>query len=68
MTAGEHRTLTICLIAQTWPRPVQEVTLFWQMTRRPNVAEYWNETIKLLVQPDMEEEELLHYPLTNYTM
>lgn len=32
------------------------------------VAEYWNETIKLLVQPDTEEEELLHYHLTNYTM
>lgn len=33
VTAGEHRTLTICLIAQTWPQPVQEITFLWQMTR-----------------------------------
>lgn len=33
-TAGEHRTLTICLIAQTWPQPVQEMIFLWQMTRR----------------------------------
>lgn len=56
----ENTGLYICLIAQTWTHPVQDIKLLWLIKRRC-VAEYWNENI-LLMHQDMEEELQVENP------